>query len=221
MFMKKGYTLFLSLAVAYLSFAQTEKPTYQHFNKGKSFLGIGISPVYSDMMGSYTDISITKGNTNLGILLAPMYGKFVEQNWMIGVMGIAGAHTERRNYETYPMVIGPGPGIPSPMQVKEMVNNFDLGITPITRYYLSFNKRNSAAFFMQAALPAVYSTYSSVQKYSFNGGVNSEIRSSFNQFSLRGSIGFGLSVQGKFGSFDTHVSNMGWFLSFNKLIQKK
>ncbi|WP_439506092.1 hypothetical protein [Sediminibacterium sp.] len=219
--MKKGWMLLLSSAITCFSFAQTEKPTYQHFNKGKSFLGIGISPVYSDMMGSYTDISITKGNTNLGILLAPMYGKFVQQNWMIGVMGIAGAHTERRNYETYPMVIGPGPGIPPPMQVKEMINNFDLGITPITRYYLSFNKRNSVAFFMQAALPAVYSTYSNVQKYSFSGGANSEIRSSFNQFSLRGSIGFGLSVQGKFGSFDTHVSNMGWFLSFNKLIQKK
>ncbi len=220
MFMKKGYTLLLSLAVAYLSFAQTEKPTYQHFNKGKSFLGIGISPVYSDMMGSYTDISITKGNTNLGILLAPMYGKFVQQNWMIGVMGIAGVHTERTNYLTYPITIGPGPGLPV-VDTKNIQNNFDIGIAPITRYYLSFNKRNSAAFFLQAALPAVYSKSTYNTRYAYASGTVDEFKGTFDQFSLRGSIGFGLSVQGKFGSFDTHVSNMGWFLSFNKLIQKK
>lgn len=219
--MKKGWMFVFALSLTLLGFAQSEKPTYQHFNKGKSFWGIGISPVYSDMMGSYTDISITKGNTNLGILLAPMYGKFVEQNWMIGVMGIAGIHTERRSYENYPVVIGPGPGFPPPVQVKDVINNFDLGLAPMTRYYLSFNKRSSAAFFLQAALPAVYSAYSSSQKYTPNGGVSSELKSKFDQFSLRGSIGFGVSVQGKFGSFDTHVSNMGWFLSFNKLIQKK
>jgi hypothetical protein len=219
--MKKGCLAFLLLSIVQIGISQTEKPTYDHFNKGKSFWGIGLSPVYSDMMGSYTDISITKGNTNLGLLLTPMYGKFVQKNLMIGVMGIVGAHTERRSYETYPVVIGPGPGIPPPVQVKDVMNNFDLGIAPITRYYLSFNKRNSAAFFIQAALPAVYSSYSNIQKYTPNGGVSSEFKGKYDQFSLRGSIGFGLSVQGNFGSLDTHVSNMGWFLSFNKLIKKK
>ena len=218
--MKKGWMLLLSLVIAYLGFAQTEKPTYQYFNKGNSFWGIGISPVYSDMMGSYTDISITKGNTNLGILLAPMYGKFVQQNWMIGVMGIAGFHTERRSYLSYPITIGPGPSLPS-IDTKDINSNLDLGIAPMTRYYLSFNKRNTAAFFLQAALPAVYSKYNNTLRYEYPSGAKDEFKSMSEQFSLRGSIGFGLSVQGKFGSFDTHVSNMGWFLSFNKLIQKK
>lgn len=219
--MKKAWLIFLCLGMVQFGISQTEKPAYDHFSKGKSFWGIGISPVYSDMMGSYTDISITKGNTNLGILLAPMYGKFVQKNWMIGVMGIAGIHTERRTYENYPIVIGPGPVIPPPVQVKDVINNFDIGIAPITRYYLSFNKRSSAAFFLQAALPAVYSTYRSNQKYTTNGGTSSEFKLKYDQFSLRGSIGFGLSIQGNFGSVDTHVSNMGWFLSFNKLIKKK
>ena len=84
--MKKEWMLFFALVILQTGFSQAEKSLYQHFNKGKTFWGIGISPVYSDMMGSYTDISITKGNTNLGILLAPIYGKFVQQNWMIGVM---------------------------------------------------------------------------------------------------------------------------------------
>lgn len=218
--MKKRWMLLIALGFTQIGFSQTEKSTYPHFNKGKSFWGIGISPVYSDMMGSYTDISITKGNTNLGILLAPMYGKFVEQNWMIGVMGIAGVHTERRSYLTYPITIGPGPSLPS-VDTKNIDNSIDIGIAPMTRYYLSFNKRNSVAFFLQAALPAVYSKYNNTLRYEYPTGAKDEFKSISDQFSLRGSIGFGFSVQGKFGSFDTHVSNMGWFLSFNKLIQKK
>jgi hypothetical protein len=208
------------LTVIQMSFAQTEKSTYQHFNKGKSFWGIGISPVYSDMMGSYTDISITKGNTNLGILFAPMYGKFVQQNWMIGVMGIAGVHTQRSSYLTYPITIGPGPSLPS-VDTKNIDNSIDIGIAPMTRYYFTLNKRNSTAFFLQAALPAVYSKSNNILRYNYGSGAVDEFKTMYDQFSLRGSIGFGLSVQGKFGSFDTHVSNMGWFLSFNKLIQKK
>lgn len=218
--MKKRWMFLIALGFTQIGFSQTEKSTYQHFNKGKSFWGIGISPVYSDMMGSYTDISITKGNTNLGILLAPMYGKFVQQNWMIGVMGIAGFHTERRSYLTDPIIIGPGPSFPS-IDTKDINTNLDIGIAPMTRYYLSFNKRNSVAFFLQAALPAVYSKYNNTLRYEYPTGAKDEFKFMSDQFSLRGSIGFGLSVQGKFGSFDTHVSNMGWFLSFNKLIQKK
>ncbi|HPH36939.1 MAG TPA: hypothetical protein PL108_04705 [Sediminibacterium sp.] len=218
--MKKVWMLLLALGFGHLVFSQNEKTTHSHFNKGKSFWGIGISPVYSDMMGSYTDISITKGNTNLGILLAPMYGKFVQQNWMIGVMGIAGVHTDRRSYLTYPITIGPGPSLPN-VDTKNIDNSLDIGIAPITRYYLPLNKRNSTAFFLQAALPAVYSKSNNTLRYKYASGVVDEFKYQYDQFSLRGSIGFGLSVQGKFGSFDTHVSNMGWYLSFNKLISKK
>lgn len=218
--MKKVWMLLLALSFGQLVFSQNEKITHSHFNKGKSFLGIGISPVYSDMMGSYTDISITKGNTNLGILLAPMYGKFVQQNWMIGVMGIAGVHTDRRSYLTYPITIGPGPSLPN-VDTKNIDNSLDIGIAPITRYYLPLNKRNSTAFFLQATLPAVYSKSNNTLRYKYATGAVDEFKYQYDQFSLRGSIGFGLSVQGKFGSFDTHVSNMGWYLSFNKLISKK
>lgn len=218
--MKKTWMILIAFGFNQIGFSQTEKSTYQHFNKGKSFWGIGISPVYSDMMGSYTDISITKGNTNLGILLAPMYGKFVQQNWMIGVMGIAGVHTEQRSYLTYPITIGPGPSLPN-VDTKNIDNSLDIGIAPITRFYLPLNRRNSTAFFLQAALPAVYSKSNNTLRYKYASGAVDEFKYQYDQFSLRGSIGFGLSVQGKFGSFDTHVSNMGWYLSFNKLISKK
>lgn len=218
--MRSALLLILLILISHLGISQTERPTYDHFNKGKSFWGIGLSPVYSDMMGSYTDISITKGNTNLGLLLTPMYGKFVQKNLMIGVMGIAGFHTERRSYLSYPITIGPGPSLPN-IDTKNITNTVDVGIAPMARYYLSFNKRNSVAFFLQAALPAVYGKYTNTLQYKYASGAVDEFNGRFDEFSLRGSIGFGLSIQGNFGSVDTHVSNMGWFLSFNKLIKKK
>ena len=144
----------------------------------------------------------------------------VLENWMIGVMGIAGVHTDRRSYLTYPITIGPGPSLPN-VDTKNIDNSLDIGIAPITRYYLPLNKRNSTAFFLQAALPAVYSKSNNTLRYKYASGVVDEFKYQYDQFSLRGSIGFGLSVQGKFGSFDTHVSNMGWYLSFSKLISKK
>jgi len=219
-FMKKSLLSFLLISIIQFGNAQTEKPSYQHFSKGKSFWGIGISPVYSDMMYSYTDISISKGNTNLGLLAAPMYGKFVQQNLMIGVMGIVGIHTERLSYLTYPISIGPGPSLPN-VETKNIYNSFDLGLVPLVRYYLTLNKRNTFAFFLQGALPAVYGKQTNVVRYKYAAGGTNEFETKYDQFSLRGSIGFGLSVQGRLGSIDTHVSNMGWFLSFNKLIKKK
>lgn len=220
--MKKVLFLILLISIVQLSNAQNEKPTYQHFNKGKSFWGIGISPVYSDMMYSYTDISISKGNTNLGLLAAPMYGKFVRQNLMIGIMGIVGIHTEKYSYLSYPPSVwpGPGPSVPN-AETKSIYNSFDLGLAPLVRYYLPLNKRNTFAFFMQGALPAVYGKQNHIVRVKNVSGTVSESFDSYNQFSLRGSIGFGLSVQGRLGSLDTHVSNMGWFFSFNKLILKK
>lgn len=208
------------LGLVHLGISQTERPTYDHFSKGKSFWGIGLSPVYSDMMGSYTDISVTKGKTNLGLLVTPMYGKFVQKNLMVGVMGIAGLHTERRSYLSYPITIGPGPSLPT-IDTKNKINTVDIGIAPMLRYYLSFNKRNSVAFFLQAALLAVYGKYTNTLRYTYASGAVDEFNSRFEEFSLRGSIGFGLSIQGNFGTVDSHVSNMGWFLSFNKLIKKK
>lgn len=218
--MKKVWPLFFLLGTVQFAISQTEKPVYDHFSKGKSFWGIGLSPVYSDMMYSYTDISVTKGNTNLGLLLTPMYGKFVQKNLMIGVMGIAGLHTERRSYLSYPITPGPFPSFPN-VETKNINNSGDIGIAPMARYYLSFNKRNSVAFFLQAALPAVYGKSNSTISYKNTIGAVTEFKSKYEEFSLRGSIGFGLSIQGNFGSVDTHVSNMGWFLSFNKWIKKK
>jgi hypothetical protein len=209
----------MGLCLCNAGFAQTEKPTYNYFNKGQKFWSIGLSPVYSDMVGSYTDVSISKGNTNLGILLAPMKAKFVEQNLMLGVMGIVGMHTEQSTFFTYPITIGPGP-VP-PVDTKSIMNNLDLGIAPIIRYYMPLTKRNTLAFFLQGGLPLIYSKQTNTLKYLYGPGIVDEFKTSTDQLALRGSIGFGLSVQANFGSIDSHVSNMGWFLSFNKFINQR
>ncbi|WP_026763028.1 MULTISPECIES: hypothetical protein [Sediminibacterium] len=218
--MKPLVILVFSFLLISSGYAQVDKPVFQHFSKGKSFLGIGFSPVYSDMIGSYTDVSIRKNNTNLGLLLAPMYGKFIEQNLMVGVMGIAGFHTEQRKYMTYPVTNGIPPFFPN-VETKDVNNHLDLGLVPMTRYYFNLNRRNSFAIFLQAGLPAVYSKYTNTTTYKYVTGGADRFSNQSSEFTLRGSIGFGLSVQGRMGSFDTHVSNMGWFLSFNKLLQKK
>lgn len=218
--MMRLFTLFLFFFFASSNvIAQTDKPVFQHFSKGKTFWGIGISPVYSDMIGSYTDIAVRKNNTSLGILLAPMYGKFVQQNLMVGLMGIAGFHTEQRKYMTYPVTTGIPPFFPN-VDTKDVNNSLDLGLVPMARYYFNLNRRNTLAIFLQAGLPAVYSKYTNTTTYKYVTGGIDRFSNQYSEFALRGSIGFGLSVQGKTGSFDTHVSNMGWFLSFNKLLQK-
>ncbi|BDQ11968.1 hypothetical protein [Sediminibacterium sp. TEGAF015] len=218
--MRSFVLLLFFFVLTSIASAQDEKPVFQHFSKGKTFWGVGISPVYSDMLGAYTDVSIRKNNTSLGILIAPMYGKFVQQNFMVGLMGIAGFHTEQNKYLTYPITIGFPPFFPN-VETKDVNNNLDLGLVPITRYYFNLNRRNSIAFFLQAGLPAVYSKYTNSTTYKYVTGSVDRFSGQYDEFSVRGSIGFGLSVQGKMGSFDTHVSNMGWFLSFNKLLSKK
>lgn len=218
--MKSIGSLLISLLVCYSAFSQVDRPVLHPFSKGNAYWGIGISPTYSDMIGSYTDISIRKNNTNLGILMAPMYGRFVQQNWMVGIMGIAGFRTEQRKYLTYPVTIGFPPFFPN-VDTKDVNNSFDLGLAPFTRYYFNLNRRNSFAFFLQAGLPGIYSKYTNSTTYKYVSGAVDRFSTQNSEFSLRGSMGFGLSVQGKKGSIDTHISNMGWFISFNKLLQKK
>lgn len=208
------FTLFICFTI--LVSAQNEKPSYTYLNKGTAVVGIGLSPVSSDMMYSFTDLSIEKGRSSYGLLLSPMFGKFVQKSWMIGAMGFVGFHSERYNYTSYRM--GTGGQSLGPYNAKNVDNAFDIGLAPFSRYYFSFNRRNSFAFFLQGALPAIYSYNNSKDIIDFPSG-KQEIISTYENFSLRGSIGFGLSVQGKFGSVDTHVSNMGWFFSFNKQLR--
>lgn len=206
--MKKGLVFIILIIIIQLGNAQSEQPSYQHFSKGKSIWGIGISPVSTDMIGSFTDISVTKSKTSLGILLTPLYGKFIQTNLMFGIMGIMGFHTEKTSYLSSPISISSGPPQPA-VETIENNNSSDFGIASIVRYYLPFNKRNSIVFFLQGALPGVYSKQSYKLSYKYVTGVADLYKYQTDQFSLRGSIGFGLSVQGRLGSIDTHVSNMG------------
>ena len=128
--MKKVFYLIVFTCFAQYSIAQTEKPTYQYFNKGKSFWGIGISPVSTDIIGSYTDISITKNRTNLGILVSPIYGKFVQNNLMIGVMGIIGFHSEKYSYPSYSSSSSSAAAV----ETINVNKSSDFGIAPLVRY---------------------------------------------------------------------------------------
>ncbi|TAH07735.1 MAG: hypothetical protein EAZ12_08485 [Sphingobacteriia bacterium] len=213
--MKKHILLFFFILSTASSFSQTEKPIYKHFEKGNSIIGIGFSPVYSDLFGTTTEISIQDGSSSVGLLLSPSYGKFIEKNWMVGGMGFLGYYSSRYSYNYYPPSIGLNPPF---FPAKNISNYFDIGIIPFTRYYFMLSKRNTLAFFLQGGLPIVYGQTNYIQRIDFPSG-QQDISSKQSSLTLKASLGFGLSVQGKFGSIDTHVSNLGCFFSFNKLLK--
>lgn len=213
--MRKSIILLSFLVSTYHLFAQSDKPTYKHFEKGNSFVGIGFSPVYSDLFGSTTEISIQNESSAAGILLSPSYGKMIQKNWMIGAMGFLGFYSSRYSSNYYP----PSVGINPPRYNSKNISNYvDIGISPFTRYYFMLSKRNTIAFFLQGGLPLVYGHTKYIQRIDFPSG-QQDLSSTQSRLSLKASLGFGLSVQGKFGSIDTHVSNLGWFFSFNKLLK--
>ncbi len=207
--------LLLFVLTSFHSIAQSDKPIYKHFEKGNSFIGLGFSPVYSDLFGTTTEISIQNGSSSAGLLLAPSYGKMIEKNWMIGAMGFLGYYSSRYSSNYYPPSIGINPPL---YASKNISNYFDIGISPITRYYFMLSKRNTIAFFLQGGLPIVYGQTNYIQRIDFPTG-QQDLSSKQSSLTLKASLGFGLSVQGKFGSIDTHVSNLGWFFSFNKLLK--
>lgn len=212
----RNYLLFFLFTVCAINaFAQTEKPVYKHFDKGNSFIGIGFSPVYSDLFGTTTEISIQNGSSSVGLLLAPTYGKMIQKNWMVGAMGFFGYYSSRYSFNYYPPSVGLNPPF---FPAKSISNYFDIGISPITRYYFMLSKRNTLAFFLQGGLPIVYGQTKFIQRIDFPSG-QQDLSSQQSSLTLKASLGFGLSVQGKFGSIDTHVSNLGWFFSFNKLLK--
>jgi hypothetical protein len=139
----------------------------------------------------------------------------IEKNWMVGAMGFIGYYSDRYSSNYFPPSVGINPPL---YQSKNISNYFDIGISPFTRYYFMLSKRNTMAFFLQGGLPFIYGQAKYIQRVDFPAG-QQDISSKQSSVYLRASLGFGLSVQGKFGSIDTHVSNMGWFFSFNKLLK--
>ncbi|MEN9597820.1 MAG: hypothetical protein RL596_131 [Bacteroidota bacterium] len=218
--MRKTTLLALAIVSIQFVFSQETTPKKSLSAKGNKYWGIGISPVYSDAFLSYTDFGFQNGNSNIGLLAMSHYGKFVADNVMVGGVLTTGYHYNKSSFtNSFPGGIFPGVPNPSKIEYTNKYNDFDISIAPFARYYINFNKRGSVALFLQGAIPYVYST-SVFKGEQLNNGVLSSNGYTTTYSSLRGSLGFGVAVQAKFGSVDTHVSNMGWFISFNKLIKK-
>lgn len=218
----KQFVLFLT-SMCCLGFVMAQeygRPVYTHFDKGNSFWGISTTPVYSDMFYTNTSLVLQGDNRTAGLLLAPSYSKMIAKNWMLGGMVFLGYLSDGYTSSTYPPFVGPGPFPinPQPVPVKYIQRSFDWGVMPFTRYYLQLNRRNTFAFFGQAGLPLVSSTSNYKTEYPQSPSLNSSQK--YSDFVLKGSLGFGLSVQGRYGIFDTHVSNLGWFLGYHGSLGK-
>lgn len=205
--MKNLSTLLYVFTYCFISFSFAQKETRHdfssYFDKGNKTAGIEIC-----IAGDYNTIlqlDFSKNSKNLGLLLLPSYGWFVQKNWMIGIQGLAGyAYNKYQNiYTTSPSI--------------SKYTDTDFGIAPLTRYFVPIGKRNIVSIFAQAALPLVYS--SSKRETKQTGGTNPYNSSYKNtELTLRGNMGLGVSLNGHLGSIEINANTSGLFLGFHKYI---
>jgi hypothetical protein len=192
--MRKNSTfLFISLAITVISFAQ---PASNPVAKGNKMFGLQMMLAPTDVFWSQTALSIREEYKSYGLHLAANYGWFVETGWFVGGQLNAGFY----NYENKSQ---------NAWRLSE--SNFDIGITPNTRYYFQVDRKHRFKPFLLAAIPIVYSSYE--HNYGQSSGMQ---RQKGTSVELSGSFGFGAAYFGQKGNIELNISNMGFFLGVNK-----
>ncbi len=211
--MKHIFTLFLNLffsCIAVCTFAQQEtKPNYTSlFEKGNRIAGIEFGVAGEYPINSVTQLNISKSDKNYGLLLLPSYGWFVEKNWVFGGQAILGFSNTSYSYTN-------GSQFSSSNKSKYS----DFGIAPYTRYFVPLGKRNVVSLFGHASMPIIYSTSERVSKQT--GNLPSTFTSNDFGVKIIGSLGLGVSLNGRFGSLEANANNTGLYLGFHKYFRRK
>ena len=179
------------------------------YEKGSRIAGIELGIAGEYPINSVTQLNISKENKNYGLLLLPSYGWFVENNWVIGGQAIMGFSNNSNSFQS---------GTQYTSSNKSRYSDF--GLAPFTRYFVPLGKRNVVSLFGHASMPIIYSTSKRESKQT--GSSNSFI-SSNSGYELRviGSLGLGVSLNGRFGSLEVNANNTGLYLGFHKYFRKK
>lgn len=127
---------------------------------------------------------------------------------MIGIQGLAGLSSNK--YIDYY----------NTSNYKTTSSYSDVGIAPITRYFIPIGKRNVVSLFGQASLPIVYSSEKR-ETFQTTGSTPYNTSSRYSEVTLLGSIGFGASLNGRLGSLELNINNTGLFLGFHKYFRKR
>lgn len=172
----------------------------QSIEKGDKFLGIQTNLAYTDLYGTYFDLSINKFESRVGFHIAPTIQWAIEKNFVLGTALHVGYNSEKTKYTTSYSLL--------------QSTNFDIGVNAFSRYYIDILKNKKLKFF---GLGGVHISYSSWESKYISPGTNY----SDNELVARGSLGFGLAYAGSKGMIDMNISNAGLFLGFHKRLDKK
>jgi hypothetical protein len=204
--MKALLTVVINI-ICYSCFAQTERPTFTHTERGMKMVGLQLQLAYVDLFASETALRVDDFSTEAGILISPNVGWFIEKNWLLGGMAHVGVYSNTSDKNSTGGSVR-----------KEKA--FDLGITPFTRYYIDLTRRANVKLFLQAGLPVIYSSYKSTYTSSIGSGTIVS-RDSNKNVGLYGNWGAGASIHGRFGAIEMNLSSLGLNLGFQKFIARK
>lgn len=208
--MKHFFTpLFILLFVSSASAqSDTRRNNNSFFEKGNKVYGIEIGIAGEYPINSVTKLNIGNNEKNYGLLMLPSYGWFVEKNWVIGGQAILGFSNNSYSYDNG-----------TQFSVENKSRYSDFGVAPFTRYFIPLGKRNVVSIFGQASMPVVYSTSKIENKQTGNSPYNY----SYNEKEVRliGTIGLGVSLNGRFGSLEVNANTTGLYVGFHKYIGKK
>jgi hypothetical protein len=215
--MKHTFTFFsiavLLLITASASAQKDAKPNHSsYFEKGNRVVGIELGVAGEYPINSVTKLNISKTEKNYGLLLLPSYGRFVENNWVVGGQAILGFANDSYTYQS-----GSSSGVVYTSSNKSRYTDF--GIAPFTRYFVPLGKRNVVSLFGHASLPVIYST--SKEEYKQSGGFPNTYSSNDYEVRVIASLGLGVSLNGRFGSLEVNANNTGLYVGLHKYFQKK
>ena len=207
--MKTTSTLIFALLFVIYASAQsdTRRNHSSFFDKGNRVFGIELGIAGGYPINSVTQLNISEGDKNYGLLIIPSYGWFVEKNWVIGGQAILGFSNESYSYQ-----------YSTNATVSESKYS-DIGLAPFTRYFVPIGRRNVVSIFGQASMPVIFST--SKREYKQTGTSPSNNYSSNTELKLIGAIGLGVSINGQFGSLEVHGNTTGLYIGFHKYFGKK
>lgn len=200
--MKHLFAILFSLSICTFATAQNEvkRTNFSYFEKGRKVFGVELGIAGGYPINSVTELSISKNEKYYGLLIIPSYGKFVETNWVIGGQAILGFNNSRYSYNN---------GTQTDYNKSK---SSDFGLAPFTRYFVPLGKRNVVSIFGQASLPILYSSYYSESSWP---GTPRSIKDE-SELRIIGTIGLGVSLNGRFGSLELNANTTGLYVGFHK-----
>lgn len=217
------YTL-LSLALCIFSIAslkaqKEERASFRnYFERGNKVLGLQLGIAGEYPINSVTVLDINESNKRYGLLALPSFGWFIERNFVIGGQAIVGFNHESYAYSNYDYSVNP------PRYIGDFKNTskgVDLGVAPFARYYVPLGRRNVVSLFGQGSFPVLYSSYESGSNYPSSYPGWSNYRYKEEGLKLMASLGGGVSINGRFGSFEVNANNTGLYFGYQRYFGSK